>query len=83
MTDKDPKSRHYDHGGIEVLDVIKAKLTPSQYEGYLLGNCIKYSLRMNFKCDKNRDKEKLAFYSKWLDETKVDDFPTYEECETK
>lgn len=65
-TNRDPKSRHYDAGGVEVQDVIKAKLTPEQYEGWLLGNVIKYSLRMNFKGQKERDKEKVAFYSKWL-----------------
>lgn len=39
---KDQKRTYYDAGGIETLDVIKAKLTPEQYHGYLLGNVIKY-----------------------------------------
>lgn len=39
---KDVKSSYYDAGGIETLDVIKAKLTPEQYQGYLQGNAIKY-----------------------------------------
>jgi hypothetical protein len=43
------KNPYYDKGGIQVLDVIRAKLTPEQYEGYLLGNAIKYRLRANFK----------------------------------
>lgn len=63
MPAKDPKARYYDAGGIEVLDVIKAKLTPDQYKGWLLGNLIKYSCRANFKDQISRDIEKVAFYS--------------------
>ena len=62
---KDKESSYYDKGGIEVLDVIKAKLTPEQYEGYLLGNAIKYNLRLNWKGTKERDAEKAKNYSKW------------------
>ena len=65
---KDEKSSYYDVGGIEVLDIIKAKLTPEQYQGYLLGNAIKYSCRMMHKSptDPLRDAEKAANYSVWL-----------------
>ena len=63
---KDPKSSHYDAGGIETLDIIKAKLTPEQYQGWLLGNCIKYSTRLNHKSTAQRDTEKLSFYSQQL-----------------
>lgn len=72
---KDQKSSYYDEGGIEVLDVIKAKLTPEQYKGYLLGNSIKYALRANFKGTKERDIEKLANYSRWLKEVITDHKP--------
>jgi len=67
---KDKKSNYYDVGGIETLDVIKAKLTPEQYNGYLLGNAIKYQLRMMHKTPDapERDAEKAANYSKWLSE---------------
>ncbi len=65
---KDEKSSYYDAGGIEVLDVIKAKLTPEQYKGYLLGNAIKYQLRMMHKTPNQpqRDAEKAMLYSNWL-----------------
>ena len=65
---KDSKSSYYDAGGIETLDVIKAKLTPEQYQGYLLGNAIKYQLRMMHKTpnDPTRDAEKASNYSSWL-----------------
>ena len=67
---RDENSSYYDAGGIEVFDVIKAKLTPEQFQGYLLGNQIKYSLRMNWKTPNNpeRDAVKAANYSKWLKE---------------
>jgi len=67
---KDEKSSYYDAGGIETLDIIKAKLTPEQYTGFLLGNAIKYLCRANWKGCLERDIEKAANYSKWLKETK-------------
>ena len=64
----DPKSNYYDAGGIETLDIIRAKPTPEQYRGYLLGNVIKYRTRLNFKGSPDRDAEKAALYAKWLAE---------------
>lgn len=64
--DKDQKSRYYDVGGIETLDVIKAKLTQEQFKGFLMGNVLKYSCRLNHKGCADRDAEKIAYYSKWL-----------------
>ena len=63
---KDKKSNYYDAGQIETIEIIKAKLTPEQYTGYLLGNTIKYACRLNFKGSKKRDAEKLVNYSKWV-----------------
>ena len=40
---------HYKVGGIETIDYIKAKMTQEQYEGYLLGNVIKYTSRFQHK----------------------------------
>jgi hypothetical protein len=58
----DTKSRYYDAGGIEVLEIIRAKLTPEQFRGFCLGNAIKYTCRANFKDDYVRDMEKAGFY---------------------
>ena len=66
---KDPKSRYYDAGGIETLDIIKAKLTPEQYRGFLLGNIIKYSCRVNHKGNFDRDIEKVRFYGNSIFDT--------------
>ena len=65
---KDPASPHYDAGGIEVLDIIKAKLTPEQYQGYLLGNVIKYACRLNWKNAPADDARKAEMYARWLTE---------------
>lgn len=59
----DKKSNYYDAGGIVTLDIIKAKLTPEQFQGYLLGNIIKYACRANFKDNFVRDLEKVNKYS--------------------
>jgi len=64
----DEKSIHYDAGGIETYNIIKAKLTDEEFRGWLLGNAIKYFCRCNFKGNKQRDIEKCAFYSKKLEE---------------
>ena len=62
---KDPKSTYYDAGGIETIDIIKAKLTPEQFLGFCLGNLMKYDTRINFKSpqSKFRDAEKIKIYS--------------------
>lgn len=40
---------HYKVGGIETIDYMQAKMTSEQYEGYLLGNIIKYTSRYRHK----------------------------------
>lgn len=63
------KPKYYTTGGIETIDIIKAKLTPEQYLGYCLGNVIKYVSRFNFKSrrteGKKRDLEKAVAYLNW------------------
>ena len=68
LMSKDDKSIYYDAGGIETLDIIKAKLTLEQYQGYLLGNAIKYQCHMMHKTPDNpkRDAEKAVHYTTWL-----------------
>ena len=66
----DSKSSYYDAGGIETMAFIKAKLTKEQFEGFLLGNIIKYSSRVNHKGQAVRDKEKIKIYAELLSEQK-------------
>ena len=59
----DPKSTYYDAGGIETIEIIKAKLTPEQFIGFCLGNALKYMCRANWKHDTtDRDYEKIRMY---------------------
>ena len=62
----DPKSTYYDAGGIQTIDIIRAKLTKEQFKGYLIGNCLKYLCRINFKGIAERDAEKTTTYSGML-----------------
>ena len=68
----DPKSTYYDIGGIETIKIIKAKLTREQFKGYLLGNCIKYSCRLNFKDLPERDAQKIRIYSGMMEDEMED-----------
>ncbi len=76
----DAQSKHYDIGGVSVLDVIKVKLSGANldpYEGFLLGNIIKYALRLPYKGTPYRDAEKIEIYAqKLMEELKDLDNPT-------
>lgn len=62
---------HYKLDGldVEVLDIIKAVLTKEQFEGFLHGNVIKYTLRTNKK-NGVEDLEKAHKYLGWLIESR-------------
>ncbi|ROS05731.1 uncharacterized protein DUF3310 [Sinobacterium caligoides] len=62
---------HYDAGGIKTICILKAKLTPEQYEGFLLGNIIKYSSRINHKGQFDSDARKIGVYTKMLEENRA------------
>lgn len=49
MNDNINHPSHYTQGGIETVDYIKAKLTKEQFEGYCIGNVIKYISRYRHK----------------------------------
>ena len=53
---------HYTHNGIEAINVIEAKLTDEQYQGYLQGSVMKYLLRSNYKGKRNEDLKKAQWY---------------------
>lgn len=63
MSDNVNHPDHYTQGGIETIEVIKAKLTPEEFVGYCKGNVIKYVTRANFK----GGIEDLRKASKYLD----------------
>lgn len=59
---------HYCAGGIEVIDILRAKLPfiGDGYEAYLLGNVLKYLLRYPHKGNPKRDLDKAKVYLDWL-----------------
>ncbi|WAV98676.1 DUF3310 domain-containing protein [Oxalobacter aliiformigenes] len=57
---------HYTVGGLEVKDILKAKLTPEEYRGYCKGNIIKYLMRAEYKGNPVQDYAKANQYSQWL-----------------
>lgn len=57
---------HYTEGGIETIDFIRAKLTVEQFEGYCLGNAMKYLSRAGKKEDASKDKAKAEWYLQHL-----------------
>lgn len=59
---------HYKVGGLETIDILKAKLTKEEYRGYLKGNVIKYATRAGYKGASAEDAGKLAWYAQRLAE---------------
>ncbi len=61
---------HYRIGGLDVnSDILRRKLTPKEYLGWLKGNVIKYTLRAGHKGDKGteiQDVAKAEFYAQRL-----------------
>jgi hypothetical protein len=60
------RNSYYDVGGIETIEIIKAKLTVSEYIGFLKGNVIKYLCRAGYKDITIQDYEKAREYLGWL-----------------
>ena len=63
---------HYTVGGVEVLDVIRAKAGNSgfdPFQGYNYGNIIKYILRAPYKGTLLKDLRKAKLYLEWLIES--------------
>ena len=56
----------YYSGDIETIEFIKDKLTEEQFEGYLMGNMIKYVSRYNKKGKNYKDLLKAFTYNTWL-----------------
>jgi hypothetical protein len=55
--------------GLEVVDMIRAVLTPEQFKGYCLGNLIKYRMRAGKKTmSPMEDLGKAHVYETWLAE---------------
>jgi hypothetical protein len=56
---------HYNQGGIECIEAIKASMSPAEFQGYLKGNVMKYTWRFRHK-NGLQDLEKADWYLKRL-----------------
>lgn len=55
------RPKHYADRNIEVIDFIQDSLTPEQFEGYCIGNVLKYVSRYRLK-NGVEDLEKARYY---------------------
>lgn len=53
---------HYCQGGIETIDILKAKMPRPWFLGFLQGNVLKYTTRANYKDDPIEDLKKARWY---------------------
>lgn len=60
---------HYKQGGLEVIDIWKAKLSTEELVGFFKGNVLKYLMRAEQK-NGLEDYEKAAVYLNWIIEAK-------------
>jgi len=59
---------HYRKKDFEAIDVIKSVLTEEQYTGYLIGNSLKYLLRVNDKDTVQMNISKAEWYANRLEQ---------------
>lgn len=52
---------HYTTGKMEVIDILKDKLSPDQFQGFLIGNILKYVIRAPHK-NGQEDYKKAKWY---------------------
>lgn len=62
MFDEVDRPKHYNLGGIECIDAIRASMTKEEFEGYLKGNSLKYLWRYRYKGKALQDLEKAQWY---------------------
>jgi len=58
---------HYKKKDFEAIDVIKSALTEEQFTGYLIGNSLKYLLRVNDKDTVLMNISKAEWYANRLE----------------
>lgn len=66
--DKVNHPSHYTFGAIEVIDYIRDKMTPDEFQGYCMGNILKYISRHKHKAG-IEDLKKAQVYLGWLIES--------------
>ncbi len=62
---------HYNHGGVETIEIIKCQLTAEEFRGYLKGNILKYRDRHPYKGKATEDLAKAKWYYDRLKQEEV------------
>lgn len=62
LSDEVDHPNHYQHGGIETIDLIEATLSEEEFIGFLKGNILKYRERAGHKGDAETDYSKAKWY---------------------
>lgn len=65
MTKDATNPEHYKQGGLEVVDIWRAKLSPEEFKGLCKGNILKYVMRADYK-NHLEDYKKARVYLEWL-----------------
>jgi hypothetical protein len=58
---------YYEKSAMQPLEVMQRIMTPEQFKGFLLGNCIKYRMRCDNKGQHDSDLYKARQYAYWLE----------------
>jgi hypothetical protein len=56
------KPAHYNKGGVECIEALKASMSEEEFKGYLKGNVEKYIWRYRYKGTPLKDLEKARWY---------------------
>jgi|TARA_E500000318_G_scaffold105762_1_gene113033 hypothetical protein len=59
---------HYQKKEWEAIDIIRSVLTPEQFSGYMIGNELKYLLRINDKDTPEMNHGKVNWYNSFLED---------------
>ena len=59
------RQNHYKNAARQPIEFMQELMTPEAFDGFLLGNILKYRLRAGYKDDAEKDLEKAAQYAYW------------------
>ena len=58
---------HYT-GRVQPIEVMQSEMSKEQFEGFILGNIVKYALRFGKKDEKKKEAAKILRYAQWLND---------------
>jgi len=66
MSDETVKNQnHYKVSARQPIEIMQTLMTSKGFDGFLLGNILKYRLRAGYKGDAEKDMNKAAQYAYW------------------